>query len=683
MHLSIPMKHAYKPNWVRAAALGLAVAVSFSLPVLCLAQSAVPSFTISTVVGQGPPASAGYGGDGYAAISANLNGPASLAFDSKGNMYICDQVNNVIRMVTASTGNISTIAGNNTGGYSGDGKAAISAQINGPDSIVVDSKGNYYFSDFNNGVVRMVTPAGIISTFAGSQAEGKGFSGDGGQATAAALADPTGIVLDSAGNMIISDWGTYTDLNYVGNDRIREVYIATGIINTIVGDGQIGYNNGGGLALQAHMNGVAQVALDGKGNLYFADSFNNEVRKVVLATGAISLLAGSPTAAFGFSGDGGLATDALLNDPTGVAVDAAGNVYICDTFNNVIRVVTPDGLIHTVAGSTVSVPNPGFAGDGGPALSAQFNSPYSLTIDSAGNLYVADYGNNVIRKMTLTSSTGGAPPVPSIRTASGVISASDFGALPSVAPGSWIEIYGSNLATTTREWGPSDFTGLNGVNAPISLSNTTVSIGGANAFVEYISPTQVNVQVPGTVGLGAQPVVVSTAAGSSTAYNVNVNLESPGLFAPPVFTSDLNPQPVQWVGALFPDLATYVFPPDSFSGVNSRAAKPGDTIVLYGVGFGQVPNTSPGMVPQISNGLTLPVAPNFYFNGVLAQVTYAGLAPQTATTGYIGLYQFNVIVPPIPNLQVGIPTAVKVTFTVNENGTVVPGTQTLYTAVEN
>ena len=666
------MNQAHKRQWYRAATLGLAAIAPFLLPTLCQAQTP-PVYTVTTIVGNGPPASPGYGGDGFPALSANLNGPASVAFDSKGNMYIADQVNNVIRMVASGSGNISTVAGDNTGGYSGDGKAAISAQINNPDGLAVDSKGNLYISDFSNHLIRMVNTAGVISTFAGSAAQGNGYSGDGGAATAAALGFPTGIAFDSSGNLFISDYGTFADFNKVGNDRIREVLASTGNITTIAGNGQVGFANGGGVALSAHLNGVGQIALDSHGNLYLADSFNNEIRKIVLSTGTISLFAGSSTAAFGYTGDGGQAINALLNNPTGVAVDSAGNVYICDTYNDVVRMVTPDGIIHTIAGST-SGPNPGFSGDGGPALSALFNEPYSVTVDSAGNLYVADYANNVIRKLVPSSAPGGGTPAPAIRTSNGVISASDFGALSSVAPGSWIEIYGTNLATTTRQWGGADFTGVNGITAPTSLSNTTVSIGGQSAFVEFISNTQINAQVPGTIGLGPQPVIVSTPSGPSTAYNVNVNLEQPALYAPAVFKI----LGVQYVGALFPDLATYVFPPNSFSGITSHAAKPGDTIVFYGIGFGPVPGNPPGQIPQAANGLTLPIQPKFYFNGVQAQVSYAGLAP-----GFIGEYQFNVIVPPVPGLAVGTPTAVKVTFTVNENGTDVLGTQTLFTSIQN
>jgi uncharacterized protein (TIGR03437 family) len=655
MHHSIKMNQAHKRPWNRTALAGLLGFASLFLPALCEAQ--IPVYSISTIVGMGPPATGGKTGDGAVATAAEIYGPASVVLDSKGNMYIADQFNNVIRMVTASTGFISEFASDAVAGYAGDGGQALLAEINGPDSMAFDSKGNLYFSDVNNGAVRMVTPAGVISTVAGSASEGVGFSGDGALAINAQLSNPSGIAIDSAGNLYIAD---------SGNFRIRKVTASTGIITTIAGSGAEGYSNEDGVATHAHLDGTRQIALDASGAVYIADSNSNEIRKI--AGGTISLVAGSPTGAGGYFGDGGLATNALLDHPTGIAVDSAGNVYICDTFNNRIRLVTPDGIIHTIAG-TGSLATPLYSGDGGPALSAQFDEPVSVTVDASGKLYVADLANNVIRLLIPSAAPGGPGPAPAIKTSGGVQSASDFGALSSVAPGSWIEIYGSNLAPTKRQWATTDFTGVNGITAPTSLNNTTVSIGGQSAFVEYISPGQINAQVPGNIGLGSQPVTVTTAAGTSAAFNIQATLEQPGLYAPAVFRIVGK----QYVGAVFPDGTTYVFPPGSFSGVTSRQAKPGDTIVIYGIGFGPVPGNPPGQIPQAANGLTLPLTPKFYFGGVQAQVSYAGLTSQ-----FIGLYQFNVIVPNVPNND-----AVPLTFTVNVNGTDVPGTQTLYTAVHN
>lgn len=613
---------------------------------------APPTYTVTTIVGMGPPAIGGKTGDGGPATSAQINGPTSVILDSKGNLYFADQFNNVIRSVIGGT--INEFGGNASDGYSGDGGPATSAALNFPGFLAIDSKGNIYFSDVSNDAVRMITPSGTISTVAGSQSLGGGAGGDGGVATNAQLNKPSGIALDSAGNLYIAD---------TANFKIREVAAGTGIISTIAGNSFAGYSNANGVATQAQLNLTQQMAVDSRGALYIADSLNNQIRKIV--NGVISLVAGSPTAIGGFAGDEGLAVNALLDYPTGVAVDSSGNVYICDLNNNRVRMVTPDGLIHTIAGSSAP---PGYSGDGGPALSAQFDEPYSITVDSSGKLYVCDLANNIIRLLTPNAAPGGPGAVPVVATG-GVISASGFGAIPSIAPGSWIEIYGTSLAPTTRGWAASDFSGI---NAPTQLNRTSVTIGSQSAFVEYISPGQINAQVPGTIGLGTQQVTVTTAAGTSAAVNVMVNLEQPGLYAPAVFRIVGK----QYLGAQFAD-GTYVFPVNSFAGITSRPAKPGDTIIIYGIGFGPVPGNPPGQIPQAANGLTLPLQPKFYFNGVQAQVSYAGLVP-----GFIGEYQFNVIIPSI-TVPAGQVASVPVTFTVNENGVDVPGVQTVYTAIQN
>jgi uncharacterized protein (TIGR03437 family) len=264
----------------------------------------------------------------------------------------------------------------------------------------------------------------------------------------------------------------------------------------------------------------------------------------------------------------------------------------------------------------------------------------------------------------LTGVTATIVPAGPPATLTNVISAGAFGGFSSIAPGSWVEIYGSNLASTTRSWAGSDFSGVNGVNAPTSLSGTTVTIGGLNAFIDYISPSQVNAQVPQNVPSGAQPVVVTTAAGAGTAYSINVKATEPGLLAPPSFL--INGK--QMIVALFADGVTYVLPPGAIPGVASQRATPGQTITIYGVGFGPVmPNIPAGQIVQQTNTLADPFQVSF--GGSPAVLSYSGLAP-----GFVGLYQFNVVVP-----NVAASDTVPVTFTLS--GTA--GTQTLYIAVGN
>ena len=228
--------------------------------------------------------------------------------------------------------------------------------------------------------------------------------------------------------------------------------------------------------------------------------------------------------------------------------------------------------------------------------------------------------------------TGNYDPTPTIRAA---ISAGEFGAFPAVASGSWMEIYGTNLATIpTRLWGGGDF---NGVKAPTALAGTTVTVGGKSAFIDFVSPGQVNVQVPSGVPSGQQPLVVTTAGGASLQTMMTVNTVQPGLLAPTVFRVKAG----QYVAALFPDGVTFVLPPGFTNAVPTRRAKAGDTILLYGVGFGSVtPDIPAGEIVQGQNAVQSPF--KIFFAGVPATVNYAGLTP-----GYVGLYQFNVVVPDV------------------------------------
>jgi hypothetical protein len=279
---------------------------------------------------------------------------------------------------------IITVAGDSTGGYSGDGGFATAEQLNNPFGIATDQYRNLYIADMSNSRIRMITTStGVISTIAGSGTYG--YTGDGLAATAAQLSSPYGIAVDAARNVYIADYDNYV---------VRKVTVGTGIISTIVGNGTAGHGGDGGSAASAQLGGAMGVAIDAFGNLYIADYNNNCIRMVTASTGNISTVAGNYTSGAGYTGDGGAAISAQLNKPAGVSVDASGNIYIADYGNGVVRKVNPSGIISTIAGNGTQ----GYTGDGGQATAAKLSHPWNITTGS-GNLYIADYSNQAIRKV--------------------------------------------------------------------------------------------------------------------------------------------------------------------------------------------------------------------------------------------------------------------------------------------
>ena len=432
---------------------------------------------ITTVVGTGVEGSTG---DGGAAISARMVSPVGVAVDGLGNLFIADSRGHQIRRVDAVTAVITTVAGTGASVFAGDGGAAISASLALPNDVAVDGQGNLYIADLLNGRYRRVdavtgiittvatapSPAGVavdsagnvylaengtarvrrwdavtgvLSSVAGSGLQG--YAGDGGAATSARLRFPADVAVDVAGTVYVADFGnarvrrvdagtavittvagsgsvsyvgdggaaTSAVMNFpqslaidgqgritiadVGNSRIRRLDVATGVLTTVAGVGGDGYAGDGGPAISAQLAQPAGVAVDGVGNLYIADFGNARVRRVDAGTGIITTVAGTGVA--GYAGDGGAATSAALESPFAVALDALDNLYIADTNSTVRRVDAGTGIITTVAGTGVA----GFAGDGGPAISAQLAFPAGLVVDGQGNLYIADANNARIRRV--------------------------------------------------------------------------------------------------------------------------------------------------------------------------------------------------------------------------------------------------------------------------------------------
>lgn len=373
------------------------VAMAFSvISVVAYAQGVLtvtPGRSVTTTIGTGD---LGYTGTTIPASNAALASPSAIAYDASGNLYLADSNNHVIREVLKSTGLVHTIAGTGVAGFSGDGGAATAAQLDTPTGIALDSSGNVLIADSHNHRVRKIS-GGVITTVAGTGTAG--FSGDGGQAIAARLALPSAIAIDKAGRLFIAD---------TNNHRVRAV--ADGVITTAAGNGEELFAGDGGQATAASLDQPTGVAVDAAGMLYIADKHNQRIR-MVNAAGGITTVAGSGASAFSgaFGGDGGMATTALLARPVGVSIDDNGSLLIADTNNQRIRQVS-GGTIDTLAGSDEQ----GFTGNGGLLTAAVLNTPRNAITDAAGNLLIADTGNHQIRASDLPILSFGSQAVHSV-----------------------------------------------------------------------------------------------------------------------------------------------------------------------------------------------------------------------------------------------------------------------------
>lgn len=600
---------------MRPSFFAVALATSICLAPLSLAQ---PGY-ITTIAGTGTVGDAGDGGPGAA---AQLNNPQGVAVDAMGNVYIADYFNSRIRKLL-TTDFMQTIAG--CGGFMqgctdlSEGRLAGQTAIFSPWDVALDPLGNFYFPDSGQNKIRKIGADGILRNFAGSGPGGvqnRGFAGDGGPATSAKLNNPIGMTFDHLGNLYFADHD---------NQRIRKVD-TNGVITTIAGNGTMGFSGDGGLAIHAQLHAPHGVAVDLEGNVYIADTTNYRIRKIT-PDGIIQTIAGTGQVTASFLnnlGDGGPAIHATFV-PWDVEVDAQGNLYIADwTGHRIRKIDAASGIITTLAGTG----EPGFSGDGGPGVNAQVNMPAGLTVDPMGNVYFADSGNHRVRRIEAPP-----PPAPQIRTTNPVIPS--FMGAAGFSSNMYLEIYGTNFSRVSRTWTGADF---NGSNAPTSLEGASVTVNGNPAFIYYVSPAQININVPEDTATGPVEIVVTTAGGSSNAVTVERSRLSPAMLTTPGFRIN----GVQYVVAQTPDGSLYIGRPGMIPGVAFVTPKPGDTVTIYALGLGPTnPATQAGIAAAQTSEVLLPL--DVEIGDVHATVSFKGMP-----AGTIGLYQLNIVIPNLP-----------------------------------
>lgn len=467
--------------------------------------------TIVTIAGNGTAGN--QGGNGTQASAALVKAPRGGVVDSRGNIYFADSANNLVRKISP-TGGIVTLAGTGTAGYTGDGGAATAAELNAPSKVVVDAAGNLYIADTGNNVIRYVNVAtGQISTAAGNGTAG--YTGDSGPAASAELNKPQGLAVDLTGNVYVAD---------TGNNVIRYFGLGGGI-NTITGTGNAGYSGDGGNAYGAQLSSPQAVALDLQGDIYIADTGNDVVRVITAPTNTITTFAGQQGTAVN-AGDGGSALAATLNTPTDVAFDPAGDLYIAA--GGQVRQVNGSGMIGTIAGTGGTG---SYSGDGGPAANAVIPAPASnLMVDSSGNLYIVDTTGNRLLKVA-----GGSPATlnlgtqtPGSNSAAQVVTLENTGTTPmtlsaiSTSPGFTVQT-GASTACSTSFPVPAGgsctisvvFNPASTVSGPVTgtltITDNALNVSGTSQTVPLLGTAQTVGSTTTTLSAAASTIVYGTS----------------------------------------------------------------------------------------------------------------------------------------------------------------------------
>jgi trimeric autotransporter adhesin len=587
--------------------------------------------------------------------------PYGATVDRAGNFYLTDEELNYTGatphiLKLGVDGTTSVIAGNGPDGFSGDGGPATLAVLNEPQGVAVDAAGNIYVADYGNNRVRKIDTTGAINTIAGN---GKyQFSGDNGPATSAGI-DPFDLALDSAGDLLVVD-------QY--NNRIRKI-TPDGTITTVVGTGVPGYAGDGGPAIQAQLNLPSGITVDGSGNLYVSDGGNSVVRRVTTG-GLITTIAGNGTLTPS-TGDGGPATAAQL-DPFGLTVDAAGNVYVADSFNDHVRMLTPQAvepasmtivsgsgqssivdtglpspLVLKIADSTgAGVPGAVVTFTVNPEGAATVNPSPALTLNDGTVSATVTLGNNP-GPITITASTYALPNVtfsltalasdsPTIST--GGITSSGLSNPPVkvLSPNAIVTVFGTNFAPA----GTATQAGLVNGQLPTNLDDVCVEFANVRAPIFAVYPNQVNVQVP-AVTPGNVPVQVITGCDTPQAVASPPVSVAEQATAPEFFyftTSESGANPIAAINAV---TGGYVGASGLISGATFTPAAPGEYLTLFATGFGATnPSFAPGVLPSGTPSVTAPVS--ITFGGVTlapSDVLYVGLSQ------FAGLYQVDIKVP--------------------------------------